>query len=364
MSNFTVASICQEQPDSTGANVEAVYSKVVPIYAVYRTASRVMVQFADDGTLGSEQRQSLAPVNPVRGRLNGILDEWRNGRNEKRRRRADNFDRRIADALTLALQGHGDHAQTLFTGIEHDIDAERNSWARFQYLIWAAAATIVAIWIVTGLNALLDVGLFQPDRWQMWLSAEVGTVGALFSIAIGIRNRTVVAELLSRDNIADACLRILIGAVGAAVLMAFILSDAVGFRLGGATVDAGTTNIYLIICMAFVAGFLERLVPDMLGRQGFAAVHDATAPMRSVPAVSAGTVPALANEKDPLGKRAMAAAAGSADVPEADHPDADDGGPDCCDAIGDQEAVESTDDVELPEAVGGVVEDSANRTGD
>lgn len=356
MTEFVVASIAEEQPDSTGATIVTVFSKVVPVYAVYRTHSRVMVQFADDPALGAEQRQSLAPINPLRGRLNGTLDEWRNGRNEKRAQRAARFDRRIADALTMALQGHGDQAEQLLLGIEQDLTNERTSTARFQYLIWASLAALATIILITVTTNRLNGGLFDASSWRLWYAAGIGTIGALFSIAIGIRNRSIVAELISRDNIADACLRVLIGAVGAAVLMAFILSGAITFTVGGATVGPGAINPYLIICTAFIAGFLERLVPDMLGQAGFAEAKSTA----TRPAPAAIVAPAAASEHDPLGKRTklVAAVAGAADAESDSDADVDtsvDGDGDHCDGSSEMDDIDATSDVELPEADGGVV---------
>jgi len=66
-----VADIETGQNDSTGVEVETVYSKVSGTYAIYRTAGRVVVQFADDEKLSSEQRLALAPLNPYAARSMG-----------------------------------------------------------------------------------------------------------------------------------------------------------------------------------------------------------------------------------------------------------------------------------------------------
>ena len=69
----TVDSIVKDNDGSTGTKIETVYAKVVPLYAVYRTAERVNVQYADDDALGSEQRRALIESNPVKGEINGLI---------------------------------------------------------------------------------------------------------------------------------------------------------------------------------------------------------------------------------------------------------------------------------------------------
>ena len=113
-----VEHIRKGERDSTGAEIETIYSSVSHIHAVYGTNERVMVQFADsdqmvDGEmLGSQQRKALAYLNPIRGEINGMLDGWRTPsyvNQTSKRARAKHFDRRTADALTVALQGDPDH---------------------------------------------------------------------------------------------------------------------------------------------------------------------------------------------------------------------------------------------------------------
>ena len=60
---------------------------------------------------------------------------------------------------------------------------------------------------------------FPTSNQNIWLAARAGAVGAFFSIALAISNRTVLTNMYRRDNIADASLRITIGIISAAVLV-------------------------------------------------------------------------------------------------------------------------------------------------
>ncbi len=57
--------------------------------------------------------------------------------------------------------------------------------------------------------------LFAMPAKPLWLAARAGTVGAWFSVALAIKNRTVLPNLQRRDNYSDACLRIAIGFIAA-----------------------------------------------------------------------------------------------------------------------------------------------------
>jgi hypothetical protein len=95
---------------------------------------------------------------------------------------------------------------------------------------------------------------------QMWRGFAAGAVGAFFSIALAIRSRTVLPDLLRTANMMDAVLRVVIGAIGGAVLVGLIRAKVIEFPL--MSPDAQLFNLVA----GFFAGFSERLVPDLLDK--------------------------------------------------------------------------------------------------
>jgi len=360
-----VADIVAGGQDSSGARIETVYAKAVPMYAVYRTPERVMVQYADDPQLGSDQRQALIASNPLKGEINGLIDGWRKGTTESVLARARLFDRRVADALVVALQGDQAHAVDLLNQIKTDIVAERTSIARTSYLFTSCATTIVLAMIFGRLYADAAAAVpANPFKAGMFQAAAIGALGAFFSIALAIRERKIGTDLQWRDNHADAGLRVVIGVISAAVLYWLMQAKVVSFSFNfGGAADAGaqgdaTAKHAWDLVVAFAAGFTERLVGDLLGRAVLGAPAAATNPLAGTAqaGATAATQPRVpGSEKNPLGKPALAAAGGVAAVAALDTvlPDADDRLEGCLDhaALGPDDL---TCDIELPEATGGV----------
>jgi hypothetical protein len=356
MSNFLVADVCTGKPDSTGAPIRDVYTKVEDIYAVYQTDQRVMIQFADDQALGADQRKSLADLYITRGTINWMLDEIRATSDQNRIARGHRYERRLADTLVIALQGQTQQAVAELEGLKTDLAEESKSRNRLMYLMAAGVVGLAVIAVVAFINSPV-FSYHEPVAQTLWYAACVGIVGAFFSIAIAIRNRTVETGRITRDTIIDAALRILVGALAGAVLVALVKAQAFSLKLGGLEIgDSGDLLIshgkwLLVFLIALVAGFSERLVPDLLIK---AVASNAAAPVRKP------RDDMQANERNPLGtpdgKAAQASAAGApgngvvAALPEAAEP-ADEDDDNCCDGRAEGPA---TEDVELPEALGGV----------
>ena len=164
----------------------------------------------------------------------------------------------------MCLEDDPDGAAASLNEISKDIVEERTSWGRFEYLLAAASSAIVAILLV---QLIKIQQFFSGDTGILWLAARAGAVGALFFLAIGLRNRTILLNSRRKDNIADASLRIVIGMIAAGVLILFLHASIVpNFKIGDAILSGKDIAWQAVLVIGFLAGFSERLVPNLLGK--------------------------------------------------------------------------------------------------
>jgi len=360
-----VADLKLHEPDASGVEVERFYARNPPKYAVYQTAQRVTVQFADDPAKSDEQRKALAQLAPVRGEINGMVDGWRSASLSKRvlwigpkngtklRARAARYDRNVADALVVALEGDLTGAGALLSSIKDDAMGERVGWARFEYLVMAFATTVVLTLfglVVGGADSSDSCGgiLCVPDAGHLWRGSVAGSFGAFFSIALSIRGRTILTDLYRTSNLMDAVLRVIIGALAGTVLVALIVAGLVKVHIGGSAAEI--YGAMEILIFGFVAGFAERLVPDLLAK-----VEART----GEPPTIRRPEPDMDADRKRRPEKAGGAAAGADAEEGADDADAADPVPeqsseDSCAADIELPDDEATPDSELPPASGGV----------
>lgn len=339
--------------DPSGNKIVCVYAKKPPEYLVYRDPARVMVHFADNVRMARRQRLTIAALSPLRGQISGLIDGWHNSKNPTQRARAARYDRRVADALIMGLEGGVSDALALLTEIRSDIVAERRSMAQTDYLLIAAIAGIAFLVVILLLSRLLKLDADPASLAAIWTGAAGGVLGAFFSIAIGLRSRSILIDLQKWDNRRDAILRIAVGTIGGAILICLFLTGL--FTLSGINFNA-TDNSVLItaLVLGFLAGFSERAVPDLLTRTNLSgraelgrsdtALTQAVAAAAVSDAKGTTVAPALLDELD------------EDDVEELP-PSGEEGVDDClCDAPPIQGEL-MTLDGELPVASGGVSAD-------
>jgi hypothetical protein len=281
MADEPIAALAVGQTDGQGYPVNYIYTKFAPVYAVYRSDVRVVIQFADDAAVQAVQRQKMAGLAQNRGVVSGLIDGWR--QNKRNKLKVWAFDRRVADALIVGLEGEIDNANAILLQIRDDIIAERKAWARFLYLIWSGGGCLglsILAGMVASVLALLDNRHVDPVAYQLLIGVGFGSLGAFFSIAIGLQKRSIDLDLLMKNNIIDSVVRILIGAIAAVVLLAMVSAGIVSVTLGKFSLGDGTSPHWLVtLIVCFLGGFSERLVPDLL--QSAAAV--ATQPPQQSP---------------------------------------------------------------------------------
>ena len=292
--------------DFAGNRISCLYAYAPPRYAVYRTLARVMVHFSDNADEAIAQRARIASLTPLRGQISSLIDGWHNAadrwwmpwsKDHPLRKRAIRYDRRTADAIVLALDNADSNSlatsQALLAEIKNDIISERTSMARSDYLRYALLLVLLLM-AFSGLatQEFVRKALESPATIiAVWTAVSGGALGAFFSIAIGLKSRTVLIDLQNRDNHADALLRMLIGAIAGGMLLCLLLSGLISDVIEVEQMTPGD-RVYkplLVFVIGFLGGFFERLVPDLLSQTNLGTTEQSSGTAATTP--SGGPAP-------------------------------------------------------------------------
>ena len=146
---------------------------------------------------------------------------------------------------------------------------------RLEYLKWAGIAIVPALVLILGgyyVRGIAGVHL-------LLMSTGAGAIGAMLSISIAIRARAVAIEGDWKANAVDAAVRVGIGMISAAVLFLLLNSGMVmNVTAGSAALSGANMQWQVALIVGFAAGFLERLVPDLLEKSVPSSEPAATGP--------------------------------------------------------------------------------------
>jgi hypothetical protein len=254
-----VADVRKNRTDCRGEKIEFVFFRRKD-YVIYRSGSKIFVHYADDEKKASEQVANTAELLPLRGRLQYLVKDME---------APQAYHWQIAEAFRLGLDGQKDAAKNILEDAISNILAKRVSKGRMAYIFYAGLAALLVV-VAAGAAAIwcpVFAAVAQgtdTSLTPLLLATASGAMGALLSTAIALRARTVATEGDFSSNVVDSAVRILIGVISAAAL--YLLLDSNLLKGLSLTPEAlGPGRIWQIALLAgFVAGFLERLVPDLL----------------------------------------------------------------------------------------------------
>lgn len=218
----------------------------------------VQAQLSPDPAKRLALRRALLPLGTERAKLQALLSDWP---------RRQSYNSSIATALQLALDGDGNPEgagialQTL-KDAKAAVLTEREIAGKSQYVRCALVLALFAV-------ILLTVGqhnVFKGNS-NFWVGAQAGVFGAVLSIAIGIRRRTVALNSGFAGNLSDSALRLVIGAVSGGTL---VLLFATGLLPSLHTLQGEQDTIHsteFVLLLGIIAGFVEQLVPSLLEEQ-------------------------------------------------------------------------------------------------
>ncbi len=271
----SVSQIMRGKNDCRGEVVDYVYFKREH-YAVYLSGSQIVVAYSDDNQVADRQIATVSPLLPLRDHLTNIVKEL-----PLSSARA-NYLAQIAEALRLGLENQIDAAKEIIADAVADAQCAQARIGRMIYLKWTAGLALIIATLLISIG-----GAYVQNRAGVHLllmATGAGAIGSLLSIAIAIRNRTVAVDGNWRANAMDASVRLLIGIISAAVFFLILNSGLLTeVQIGSVKMSGENVQWEAVLVVGFVAGFLERLVPDLLA-------NARSSPSTSVPPTSSSGV--------------------------------------------------------------------------
>ncbi len=258
-----VADIKKGQLDARGEKIDFVFFRRRD-FVIYRSGGKILVQYADQEATAKNQISNTAELLPLRGRLQYLVKDMA---------APTAYHWQIAEALRLGLDGQKDAAKSTLQAAIDDINATRLRKGRTAYLVYAGAMVLGALAMLCGVAGTIWFGWqATPDQVakglkHLMMATGSGAMGALLSTAIALRARTVATDLDLKSNAVDSAVRIMIGVISAAVLYLVLDSNLLDeVKVQGVTLKPDI-NWKVALLVGFAAGFMERLVPDLLEKK-------------------------------------------------------------------------------------------------
>jgi hypothetical protein len=251
-----VAELLKGATDCRGEPVDAVFFKRDD-YAIYLSGGDVAIQYADDPVKAKQQIDATAELIPLRDRLRFMISG---------RQVPGCYRRHIADAFRLTLEGKPLVAEEILSCAIEDVLGYKARVGRTIYLTFAGPLALAVC------MSLLAASMFAfnekaPAVGHLLLAAAGGAMGALLSIAIALRTRTVAVDDDKKANRIDGLIRVLIGTISGGALMLVLVTGVVA-SVSMSMVKDGSADLawQAALIVGFAAGFFERLVPDLLAK--------------------------------------------------------------------------------------------------
>jgi hypothetical protein len=223
----------------------------------------VQAQLSNDLAKRRTQRRNLLSLGVERAKLQALLSDWP---------RRLGYDASIAIALQMALDGDGTEndpsarqALETLTDARASLLGEREVDLRAQYVSSTLRLGVLGFLMLLGLHLALPTNWITLDG--VWVGCEAGLIGAILSIAIGLRRRTVALDIGIKGNRSDCILRLIIGAVSGGTLVLLFASGLLPkLATGQGIMDH--QSIAFSMLLGVIGGFVEQLVPSLLEQQG------------------------------------------------------------------------------------------------
>ena len=172
------------------------------------------------------------------------------------------FQRLIAESIARLLDDRSSgNAQAILDKAEAYLKARTSERARIWFIVAAAIVTglalvgLLALWIFRDI-VKINLGL---TAFELALSACIGSLGALISVVLRLRELNVDALAGRGVHYFEGAARVIAGMAGALLIGLAIKSNLI---LG--TINSSDKSLALLLAVSVIAGASERIVPNLI----------------------------------------------------------------------------------------------------
>lgn len=263
------------EKDKNGFQIQNIFA-CTRQFAIYEADHQVRYQLPENYHVAKALRQKIAELGGLRASIEHLRAEPALSESERTR-----AAREVAWALTQAFEDESDPPSEQPKEILSRVDARLRSLVKSHYrkkYVMANVVAFCAIEVILGLAAIIFSTMWiLPGNFgalhRYALYGVFGGLGAFLSVTIGIRSIDVDINLKVWEHIFAGATRILIGVVGALVIGLALDSRFINPTFGNPGVAPDPANLgnlewrlALNLIFAFIAGFSETLVPNLLRR--------------------------------------------------------------------------------------------------
>jgi hypothetical protein len=287
---FLLRQLAVREKDKLGNKIEEILW-LARNYAVYRSDRGVYVHFSDCPQEEDDQRRRFTKISPELCELRYLTAQMPSGRTFGLRYPTSSiYHHNMAQAVMLAIESKDQDLKdakqltekTLNMAVDRVTNDNMIRYVRFCLLCWSVLAVAV-LWV-----------LWEPIqfRWTSWetvrphiaglkpfvIGGMFGATGAMLSVATRLQAFKLKPCNQSNMNYWMAGLRIGIGVVAGIVILLLartMLSDAIGKHVADMYWETAAA-------LGLVAGFSERLVPNLLQRTVSQVESSAGTPVQAV----------------------------------------------------------------------------------
>lgn len=273
---FRLSDLKTGQPDPRGRKVLDVLWAVRE-FKIYKTAEGISPFFSDDPDEARRQKLAYLDLGMGIGDFNHLIQlmqppiipftDLAIPNSPSREKSLRHYERELARCIAQSLLGQEELARTSLGSLRDRLATQISNRGRVVHLL----VNIVLVGLaIIGSHMFVRSGyvpIFGFDVTETGLSVMMGSIGALFSTTVRLQQMAVDPSVSNYMHWVYGSQRVMVGALGALIVYFGFQSGVLGDLLTGSGIlppPSGGINPYWLSFVCVLAGFSERLVPNLL----------------------------------------------------------------------------------------------------